>query len=204
MSGNAHPLTDPDGAPVGVVAGMRDVTDLIAAQEALVEVATHDDLTGLFTRGEILERLAATLSHPPRSGGRVAVAFCDLDDLKTVNDRHGHGAGDEALRVTATRVRATVREGDLVARFGGDEILVILDCVHDDQDARTIAEKIRNAALLPIPILGGSFDVTLSIGITLAEPGDTIDSLIARADNAMYEAKATGKNQVVSFARQTD
>ena len=69
---------------------------------------------------------------------------------------------------------------------------------------RTIAEKIRNAALLPIPILGGTFDVTLSIGITLAEPGDTIDSLIARADNAMYEAKATGKNQVVTSARHTD
>jgi diguanylate cyclase (GGDEF)-like protein/PAS domain S-box-containing protein len=197
VEGRGRVFLDASGQPDGRISSLRIVDNEVAVEEALHDKAIHDDLTGLLSRGEMLERLDAVLSHPPRSGGQIAVAFCDVDDFKNVNDHYGHGVGDEALRVLGQRIRAMVRETDLVARFGGDEILVVLDAVTVDDDALAIAEKIRAAAQLPIPILGGACHVTLSIGITLAAPGDTVDSLIARSDEGLYNAKVRGKNQVV-------
>ena len=101
--------------------------------------------------------------------------------------------------VLAARFVEVVREDDLVARFGGDEILVVLPGVHDLEQAVGVAEKLRGQALLPIPVLGGTFPVSSSIGVTLAHHGETADSLIARADDAMFAAKAGGKNRVVAI-----
>lgn len=187
-----------DGNPDGVVSSFRVVDDQIATEDELTRRARSDDLTGLLNRGEILGQLHAALTHPPRQGSRLAIAFCDIDDFKTINDHYGHGAGDEALRVLAARTRAVVRSADLVARFGGDELLVVLDGVSDLADALNVAEKIRRQAHLPVPVLGGHFSFTLSIGVTLAAPGEDLDRLIARADDAMYRAKANGKDQVIA------
>jgi diguanylate cyclase (GGDEF)-like protein/PAS domain S-box-containing protein len=177
----------------------RDVTEAHQARDAIERQARMDALTGLANRREALTRLEQMLGHDPRTGHRIAVAFCDLDDFKTINDEHGHGAGDEALQVVAARVAALVRDNDLVARIGGDEILVVLDGVRDLADAQSLAEKIRQVARLPIPVLGGTFDITLSVGVTLAKTNEDVDALIARADRAMYEAKNTGKDRVVSL-----
>lgn len=190
-----HPIDgpDPDSARV---AGWRDIDDVVAARHALEQRASHDDLTGLLNRAEMILRLAAILDHPPRIGRGTAVAFCDIDDFKGVNDRFGHGAGDEALRTLSSRIQAMVRRGDLVARFGGDEILVVLDGVDSLDDAIALSEKFRRSALMPIPVMGGSFSVTLSVGVTLAVAGEDLDALIERADNAMYEAKRGGEDRV--------
>jgi diguanylate cyclase (GGDEF)-like protein len=101
--------------------------------------------------------------------------------------------------VLAWRIRDVVREGDVVARFGGDEFLVVLDGVRDLDDASSIAEKIRQQATEPVPVIGASVTITLSIGVTIATPGEDIDTLIGRADHAMYDAKHRGRNQVISI-----
>jgi diguanylate cyclase (GGDEF)-like protein len=121
-----------------------------------------------------------------------------LDKFKLVNDAYGHAAGDEVLRVMADRIRACLRStDDLGARVGGDELLVVLHGVQDLENAVTIAEKLRLSAAEPIPIPGGTIRTTISIGVTLARPGEKTEALIARADEAMYRAKEHGRNQVI-------
>jgi diguanylate cyclase (GGDEF)-like protein len=126
------------------------------------------------------------------------VVYADLDNLREINDGLGHGAGDEALRSLADRLRALARSDDVVARVGGDGFLVILDGVRDLADARALAVSMVESARLPVPVWGGSFTVSLSVGITLAEPGETCEEVIGRADRAMYEAKRRGRDQVVA------
>ena len=190
---------DADGRRDGAVVSWRVVDAEVAAEQSLTVRARFDELTGLINRQEALEQLTGILSHPPRQGRELAVAFCDLDNFKTVNDSLGHAAGDDVLRVVGGRVRASVRHDDLVARLGGDEILVVLCGVTDLAAAVNVAEKIRSVAAQPVPTGDGSVGVTLSIGITLAHAGDDIDTLIARADQAMYEAKRTGRDRVIVF-----
>ena len=190
---------DADGRRDGAVVSWRVVDAEVAAEQSLTVRARFDELTGLINRQEALEQLTGILSHPQRQGSELAVAFCDLDNFKTVNDSLGHAAGDDVLRVVGGRVRASVRHDDLVARLGGDEILVVLCGVTDLAAAVNVAEKIRSVAAQPVPTGDGSVGVTLSIGITLAHAGDDIDTLIARADQAMYEAKRTGRDRVIVF-----
>lgn len=123
--------------------------------------------------------------------------FCDVDRFKFINDTHGHAAGDETLRTLANRIRACVRSDDVCARMGGDELLVILDGTHALEDARQIAEKIRQAAEQPIPVGYTQVNTSLSIGLALAQPGEEFDQVMARADTAMYEAKKHGRSRVV-------
>lgn len=190
------------GEPLYFLASIMDVTDQVEAEQELERRATHDELTGLANREAAFERMAALVGHEPRTGQETAVMFCDVDHFKAVNDERGHAAGDEVLRVLALRVLDCVREDDLVARIGGDELLVMLDGVHDIADAVAVAENIRAATGRPVPVPGplGPVSVTLSIGVTTVSRCEVVDAFLARADQAMYQAKLTGRDRVVAIA----
>lgn len=179
----------------------RDVTERHRAAQELDQRARTDDLTKLLNRKEVLERIERLATQTARTGTELAILFCDFDRFKEINDIYGHAAGDEVLRVVAGRIRSCLRTtDDLGARIGGDEMLVVLNGVHNLDNAVGVAEKLRVSAMEPIPITGGAVNATLSIGVTLAVPGETTDALIARADAAMYKAKKSRCNRVVTLS----
>ena len=191
---------DARGEPDGVIASLRVVDDVVQAEQKLAHAAQHDSLTGLLNRGEVFQRIGELARHRPRTGRRIGVLYCDLDDFKGINDRFGHGAGDRILHVLGERITAEVRSDDLAARTGGDELLVVLVGLHDLDEALAIADKIRAATSRPIPIGDGDeVVVTMSIGVTLVEAGEGVDDMVARADRAMYRAKAAGRDQVIAI-----
>jgi diguanylate cyclase (GGDEF)-like protein/PAS domain S-box-containing protein len=182
----------------GVVAAFHLIDEQVAREEELERRARTDELTSLLNRQEVFERIEAYAGQHPRTGQAIAVLFCDMDKFKTVNDTYGHAAGDEVLRVMADRIRHCLRStDDLGARVGGDELLVVLHGVQDLPNAVAIAEKLRLSAAEPIAIPGDTIRTTVSIGVTLARPGEKTGDLIARADEAMYRAKEHGRNQVI-------
>jgi diguanylate cyclase (GGDEF)-like protein len=187
-----------DGRPDGFCAALRIVDAEVAAEAALDRLARYDQLTGLCNRSEGLSRLAALLEQDDPRQGRVGVLFVDVDRFKDVNDSCGHAAGDGLLQTIAQRLQAATREEDLVARLGGDELLVALPGMAALEQAVAIAETVRQAASEPVVSNGHQpVQATLSIGVTLARPGESVDGLIARADQAMYQAKQGGRNQVI-------
>ncbi len=188
---------DAEGRPDGFCAALRNVDNEVAAEAALDRLARYDQLTGLLNRGEALNRLAELLIEADPRQGRVGVLFVDLDKFKEVNDSHGHAAGDTLLQTIAQRLQTCTREGDLVARLGGDELLVALRGMDELEQAEVIAEKIRQASSEEVITSNGAVQATLSIGVALAQPGESVDALIARADQAMYQAKQAGRNQVI-------
>jgi len=197
---HASPYLDADGKPDGFVATSRIVDAQVAAEQELEHRVRTDELTQLLSRKEVLHRIEVLNGQHRRSGEELAVLFCDIDHFKNINDTYGHAAGDEVLRVMADRLRQILRSSDdLAARLGGDELLIVLHGVHDLANALALAEKLRAAAAAPIPTPAGPVHATLSIGVTLAQPGETTDSIVARADAAMYRAKQNGRNHVFPF-----
>ena len=197
----ARPFFNALGQRDGIVAAFHLIDDQMAMEEALERRARTDELTHLLNRQEVFDRIKAYNGAHPRTGGAIAVLFCDMDKFKLVNDTYGHAAGDEVLRVMAQRIRHCLRStDDLGARVGGDELLVVLHGVQDLGNAMAIAEKLRLSAAEPIAIPGGTILTTVSIGVALALPGEKTEALVARADEAMYQAKETGRNQVISIA----
>jgi diguanylate cyclase (GGDEF)-like protein len=191
-----RPFFDADGVRDGTACSVRVVDDEIEAEQELERRARHDQLTGLLNRNEVLDRLDALGSDSRRAGTGTAVLFCDLDGFKAVNDTHGHAVGDLVLRTVADRVRGAVREDDLVARIGGDEMLVVLQHLHGVDEALAVADQIRQAVAPVIEGRAGRVAVTMSIGVAMVVPGDTSDEVIARADAAMYQAKEAGRDGV--------
>ena len=182
-----------------VVVTARVVDAEVEALSALEEMARHDELTGLVNRHAVFSQLRRSLGEDERNGSRVGMVFCDLDGFKAVNDEYGHTAGDALLRAVARRLEAEVRSGDVVARIGGDEMLVVLNGVRGLDDAVRIAEKLREAIRQPTAIPGGTVMVSASVGVTLAAAGEQVDEIVARADAAMYAAKRQGKDAVVAI-----
>ncbi|MDP2289531.1 MAG: GGDEF domain-containing protein [Actinomycetota bacterium] len=176
---------------------MRDVEVEVEAEKELLRRAIYDDLTGALKRDEAILRLTALSSGERRSDHSSAILFVDVDEFKTVNDSLGHSAGDAVLIAVTNRIRSCIRAGDLLARMGGDEFLVVLDGVENLTEATTIAEKVRLSAAEPVTISGQEAHATLSIGVTIMSAGEDIDAMIARADSAMYAAKRHGRNRVV-------
>lgn len=174
----------------------RDVTNRFEVARRLERLALYDGLTGALNHSEALHRLDAMLSDVRSPGGHLAVLFCDTDMFKEINDNHGHAAGDQVLVELTRRIEDSLRREDVVARMGGDEFLVILTGVHDLAEAVAIAEKIRGKASAPISLANLDVATSLSIGVTLARPGDNMDRLLERADVAMYNAKRDGRNAV--------
>ena len=197
---HASPYLEANGHHDGFVATSRVVDAQVAAEQELEQSARTDELTQLLNRKEVLSRIETLGAQSRRTGHELAVLFCDLDRFKHINDTHGHAVGDEVLRSTARRLRETLRTSDdLAARVGGDELLVVLHGVQNMDNAVALAEKLRAAAMEPISTAKGPVVATLSIGVTLAHPDESTDTLVARADAAMYRAKHKGRNRVIPF-----
>ena len=170
--------------------------NLLEAQAALKHQATHDRLTGLWNRGMVVDHLVRTLSQAEREGKVVTVVMGDLDHFKSINDRHGHHAGDAVLVEVARRMRSVLRKYDALGRYGGEEFLLVVG--GDAALARTMAERVR-AAVGSGPVVDGplSVSVTVSFGIaSTTDAGYDPDTLIDAADQALYRAKEAGRNMV--------
>jgi diguanylate cyclase (GGDEF)-like protein len=165
------------------------------ATEELVHRATHDPLTGLPNRTLLFDRLTHALARARRSGTTLAVLFVDLDRLKLVNDTLGHDVGDEVLRDVAERIAGSVRPGDTVARFGGDEFIVVAEDIEPD-DATVIADRIVHAVAEAITGGADRLAPTASVGLTVIAGGEAdAHEAVRRADEAMYAAKDEGGNR---------
>ncbi|NTU70776.1 MAG: diguanylate cyclase [Coriobacteriia bacterium] len=180
------------------VASFRTIDAEVAAEEGLQRRAEIDELTGLLSRSEVLERLRVATEATRRSGSRCAVLFCDIDDMKDANDTHGHSGGDTLLRTFAARIGSCIRRDDFAGRFGGDEMLVVLTGVHGSQDAMDIADKIQRCVAERLDLANGYIEPSVSIGVAVIEPDEGVESAIRRADTAMYEAKAAGGGRTVA------
>ena len=167
--------------------------------------ANYDRLTGLGRREVLVDRLEHCMLRSARTAEQFAVLYCDLDGFKLVNDVFGHEAGDAVLAEVATRLTGTVRAYDTVARFGGDEFVVLLEDIHDEEAALNIANRIVAAISESIVLRDAEATIGISIGVAVATDGTVgPDALLARADAAMYEAKHAGKGRVEVFGRDLD
>jgi diguanylate cyclase (GGDEF)-like protein/PAS domain S-box-containing protein len=200
---SGEPVFDEAGNFQGYRGVGRDVTLTRQAEQRVHELARFDSLTGLPNRNMFLGELDRAIARARRHDAPFALYFIDLDRFKTVNDTLGHDAGDELLKVMATRLRRAVRENDLVARLGGDEFVVLLEGDTGAVDLTTIARKLLAAIGEPLTLHGHTFLVTGSIGIGLF-PSDGTDAatLLKHADAAMYLAKEKGKNNVQFYTAE--
>ncbi|MHB1140389.1 MAG: EAL domain-containing protein [Sulfuricaulis sp.] len=189
--------------PPVFVAVITDITDRMKAQEQLQFLAHHDALTNLPNRALFLERLDHALTRSRWTKRPLAVLFLDLDRFKNINDTLGHDIGDSTLQVAAKRLTDCVRDGDTVARFGGDEFTVLLEDLANSDDVPNVAQKILEALSRPFDVEGREFVVTTSIGISLY-PSDGDDSLklLRNADTAMYRAKEQGRNKYQFYSSE--
>jgi len=182
----------------GVVANLHDVTERARLQEELSHQAFHDALTGLPNRALLHDRVGHALARSLRGGRPMAVILVDLDHFKDVNDGLGHGAGDALLVKTARRMKDQLRDVDTAARIGGDEFAVVAEGLTREQ-AVALAERLCVSLQAPFEIEGRAVSISASLGVTVAAPGDTCETLLRNADTAMYAAKASGRAAVRLF-----
>jgi diguanylate cyclase (GGDEF)-like protein len=167
---------------------------LEAANQQLRHLATHDALTGLPNRILLDDRLQQAIAHAGRDMRSFAVLVCDLDRFKLINDSLGHRAGDELLQEVARRLSAVVRTADTVARFGGDEFVLIGTSIADDEEAADLAARVMHVLQAPVRIAAIDIHTSPSIGIAIyPDDGETVQALLAHADAAMYFAKQNGR-----------
>ncbi len=185
------------GAVTQHIRVFSDISALKAHQRELAEQARHDSLTGLPNRRAFGERLNQAMARARRGTRSLTVLFIDLDGFKSVNDQHGHAAGDELLVAVARRLQECVRMTDTVCRLAGDEFTVILEGADQPDEVQLVCSRIVEQLCVPHPIGGGGLVVSPSIGAAVYEAGDTCDTLCDRADGAMYAAKHAGKARYV-------
>jgi diguanylate cyclase (GGDEF)-like protein/PAS domain S-box-containing protein len=197
----AKPVLDDSGKAVSVICISKDITDRKRMEEQLARMSQHDPLTNLPNRALFSDRLQQAIADASRNQTRLAVFFVDLDNFKSVNDSLGHSVGDLLLQAAAQRLQACVRKSDTVARMGGDEFVVVMPGIEDAHFALALAEKIRQALCEPFDLNGRPcIIVSSSIGVAIYPEHGTDEFELARnADNAMYQAKARGRNGVQLF-----
>lgn len=171
--------------------------DLQAALNTISELAIHDDLTQAYNRRHMFERLKHEKAATDRGGPGFSIAIFDLDHFKEVNDTYGHQKGDEVLKFLIQAVKHEIREIDCVARYGGEEFVVIMSHTAADGAEECAQRILRTIAEMKFSGFPASFGITISIGLTIYQPRESIDQMIARADKALYRAKAAGRNRVV-------
>lgn len=190
------PVRDDNGTITHYLGVLNDVTELTIYRRELEHRASHDVLTGLANRSLLDDRLAVALAAAQRYNRILAVAFLDLDHFKEVNDTLGHTVGDELLMTVARRLQACVREGDTVARQGGDEFILVLSEQISEASVVQVLERVREVIARPYPLAGREIRLSCSIGASLfPRDGNDAGELIRRADQAMYRAKTGGRNQ---------
>lgn len=189
VSTTKFPIKDPDGNIVGLIGITNEINDLRQAEQELVRMATHDPLTSLPNRALLHNRILNSIESAKLTSTKFAVLFIDLDNFKAVNDRFGHSIGDQILVDIARVFEFSVRSSDTVSRYGGDEFVVLLEGIMDEQNVRDISEKISNNTseyFRGLHITGG-----VSIGASLyPQHGQNSEELIKASDEAMYAAKA--------------
>jgi diguanylate cyclase (GGDEF)-like protein len=188
------------GAVVALASGLAALKAQLAEESAraraLGQLASTDPLTGIHNRRGVEAVLREQLARLARYGGDLVVGLVDLDRFKDLNDQHGHAAGDEALVAVVTALRAGLRVTDALGRWGGDELLVVAPAT-PLAEAQRSAERWRDRiAALELP--AGPGHLTCSIGVVRAAPGDTVETLLARADRALYRAKRAGGDQIAT------
>lgn len=190
---SVNAIFDAAGQIKGYVRSFIEISDLKSNESHLHEMAHHDPLTGLANRSLFNDHLQRALHHAERTDTSFAVLFIDLDRFKPVNDSLGHAAGDEMLSKIATRLTQALRSEDVLARFGGDEFLVLLEYGSSRESAQAVALRIQEALEAPVKVAGKSIPMSASIGIALyPEDGQNARELLCSADSAMYAAKRAG------------
>jgi diguanylate cyclase (GGDEF)-like protein/PAS domain S-box-containing protein len=185
---------DAGGRALRMIGTNLDITDRRRMEEAVQSAAQSDPLTGLANRLLLDDRLRVAVARLRRSGAQLAVLYIDLDRFKAVNDSLGHAAGDTLLKDVAARLRGGVRASDTVARLGGDEFVVLLEDIKERAHALRVADKILEDCRRPLRLEGRDVVATASIGIAFAEVDLDAAGLLKRADAALYEAKAAGRD----------
>jgi len=172
----------------------KEIDELRAREKLLKAQAYHDSLTGLANRLLLGDRFEAAVERAKRTGKSVALLMIDLNDFKAVNDLYGHSAGDAVLIATARRLKGAVRASDTVARFGGDEFVVIIESIEEPQEIVHVGEKLLETLADPITLDTGVLEkISASIGLAMyPADGSHLDELLSVADQAMYECKSTG------------
>lgn len=196
--------TDRSGSPATMRIALFDYTEQSAAEAEMHRLANYDALTQLPNRRLFQDRLAQAVAASRRNGMYAAILFLDLDNFKTLNDSRGHDAGDRLLIEVSNRLRSSLREGDTVARIGGDEFVMILEGLGTIEHAaallaRQIGEKLINGIAHRVSTEALEFDCTTSIGVRLFGPQDHGPDLLKQADFALYQAKSAGRNQLRVF-----
>jgi diguanylate cyclase (GGDEF)-like protein/hemerythrin-like metal-binding protein/PAS domain S-box-containing protein len=187
-------VVEHEGRPA-IVGVALDITEQKRAQRQLNYLAFYDPLTDLPNRTLFFDRLGQTLAQSKRDGVPFALLLLDLDGFKAVNDAHGHETGDALLQAVGRRLRNCVRESDTVARVGGDEFIILLPRLREPNDAARVADKVIESLAEPFALVGHECRVGASIGLCIApDDGRDMETLLGRADAAMYQSKARGKN----------
>lgn len=197
------PSTNVEGEVTHLTLILRDITTRKGAEQELFLAATHDPLTGLANRVEVLAEIERALSAARRSARSTAVLMLDLDHFKLVNDSLGHAVGDQLLLAAAQRLTALVRSGDMAGRLGGDEFVVVMRDLDDPTEAARIGERVVNAFRAPLPVGDLALVTTASAGLTVAGPLEpSAAELLREADTALYRAKGAGRDALEFFSEE--
>jgi diguanylate cyclase (GGDEF)-like protein/PAS domain S-box-containing protein len=184
-----------------ILTSISDITAMNKMKEKLLDMAMHDTLTGLPNRKLFFDRAEIAIANAKRDSEKIAVVSLDVDLLKSINDHWGHGAGDKVLITLSNRLSNLLRKGDTIARFGGDEFLVLLTGMNNETSISIVAKKVLECLSMPIDIEEDIVNATASIGIALYPDDDNdINALIKKSDEAMYHVKEHGRNSFVCYS----